>query len=238
MSDVLASSFELSVNRYHSSIKFLNANLLFQAIFNLIAFRLIRGDQSLTIPLVGITLSDHALHLVIPISLMVLWLQFGFSFHNIIKKRTQAWHLLNRLVGGSSTEFSMSVRLFEDGLLVDGWFLINKKKEHELKANILVICIFMSVTYFLLLGATNGSIIAVPLCFIIYKSEYPIFLILLVIFLLLILILSHVRFYRNSPNPFQFIIGTFALLFCIFMYVMQEKVEKVMTPALGYFSFQ
>lgn len=235
MNSIGTTSYELSVNRYHSSISILNANLLFQAIFNLIAFRLIRGEESLTIPIINLSLTVDSLHLVIPISLIVLWLQFGFCFHNIIKLRSEAWRLLRTLVNPGSADFDMAVKLFEDSLLIDGWYFINKT-EHLLESRKIITFTFLSVTYFLLLGATNANIIAIPIVFH-DMNQHPVILLVFVIFLLFILILSHFQFHRANPNKVQYVIAAIALAYVAFTYLMLPKTTEAGVSDSGYWSF-
>ena len=131
VTDTIKLLIEMSVNYYRSSLNFLNTNLFMQILFNLIAFRMIRGDKEFDIPFTNVTFSSDSLHFIVPVSLLALWLQFGFQFNNIIQLRSQTLQTVHESELLNNNEWKLINKLFEDSLLIDGWFFFHRK-DHDL----------------------------------------------------------------------------------------------------------
>ena len=212
------SLFELHVNYYRSSVLLLNTNLFLQIVFNLLALRIIFGDDSgIRIPILEIPISVTHLYFVVPITLSVLWLQFGFQLHNVIQIRSEMWNLICDTIGKDvDRQFKAAVSLFEDSMLIDGWFYLNRE-DHLLNFNRYTTFALLSITYCILLGTTNLHILLVPL--IMHRKGIDIIpkplLMSFVFILLAVLLLSHVQFFCSNKNYLQYVIAfvTIASLF-------------------------
>lgn len=202
MSDLGKTLFELSLNNYRSSLKYLNTNLFFQALFNLVALRIIRGDTRIEIPLVSTGLNSDALYFLVPVSLLSLWLKFGFQLNNIINVRSRSLAFLVESELATHTEWKFANKLFEDSLLIDGWFYFHRK-EHILEFYWWRTIFLLSSTYYLLVGITHASVIMIPVLFL-EDSTNEMWLITLLGISVLFLLMSHYMFWLANPNFTQY----------------------------------
>jgi lysophospholipase L1-like esterase len=112
--------FERLLDDYRVNIGQLNANVQLQAVFVLVTLLLIlRRSDSLDV--FGNTVPLSWLHLLTPLTMMYLWLQFGFVFDDVIEGRIRATQMIdilspsNRLAGQS---------LLHDSRFSDGWTVL------------------------------------------------------------------------------------------------------------------
>ena len=221
MSELSKTLFELGLNNYRSSLKYLNTNLLFQALFNLVAFRIIRRDDQIVIPLASMTMPDDTLYYLVPVSLLSLWLRFGFQLNNIInlRSRTLAFIVDSKIT--NDTEWTFANKLFEDSLLIDGWFYFHRKKEeHVLEFSWWRTIVLLSSTYYLLVSITHASIIMIPIILLV-DNECDIWLIFLLVISFIFLLASHYMFWEANKNFTQGIILGLAVLCSIAFWLLK-----------------
>ena len=218
--------FELNVNYYHSGLAFLSTNMFFQGIFNIIALLILRGDNRIYFPGFNNGISVNQYYLVAPIVLLVLWLQFGFQFNTVIELREKTWNLI---CYGDYTIYDIiydvklmsAMQLFQDSLLLDGWFYLNKT-EHVLRFYEIPIILALSLTYCLLFGLTHVNIIAIPVMFI-KNSEYKILLASFISLSIIALIGSNVAFYSQHINCLQYIIAYLAAVSALVIWYLKSS---------------
>ena len=146
MSEEQSLVFELAVNNYRSRLAFLNANLFIQILFNLVAFRVVFGnDEFIDFPVLGIRLSVSALSIVIPIGLATLWLQFGFQLNSVIQTRASGLEFIQECFGDNENVRGISRQLFRDYLISDGWFFLYRP-DHNLSLSKLPTLFLMLTT--------------------------------------------------------------------------------------------
>ena len=227
--------FELNVNHYRSFLLFLNANLLLQVFLNIIVILMIYGNyERMEIPFLKYSIDMKYLTFIVPFSLLMLWLQFGFQFDNTIETRIAGTDLLKRIsacpcywknscftVTEDCVQLSVANNLFRDSRLLDGWFYLSIGDSSIFFDNEISAHVFMSITYCLLLSSTNANSVVVPIIFIMRgRSRW---LASISIVSIIMLTMSHFLFYHghqvnnlNGSNITQWIIIVLSVIVGLF----------------------
>ena len=225
-------TIELQYNNYQSKLTSLNTNTILQLFFIIISILIIFrpeaaiSNDSLRMPLLEVHLPLSWLHIIVPVALMFLWIQFGFLLNETIAIREGNWNLICKdLVSYSGRVFYMTneqirnlARLFEDAFVIDAWFFLFETEHlmneqhgwftHTLKRTVTLS--FLLLIYGILLGITHASILTIPYMWTqryLNTRRYSwLWWRLLIIFFVVLMLVSHWQFYEAGPRPncFQF----------------------------------
>jgi hypothetical protein len=115
----LTTLLDYQLKDYKANLAKLDANISLQALLIAITVLLIvRRSDSLT--LFGNSVPLSWLHFFVPVLLIYLWLNFGFTLHELIWGRIRGIELINAL-NRPIVEYQKAI--FHDAGIIDGWFL-------------------------------------------------------------------------------------------------------------------
>lgn len=209
---------ELYISYYRSNNLSLNTNIFLQIVLNVVAFRMMySNEQKMTIPFVEISLSVNALSILIPLALVVLWLQFGFEFFNLIISRIGGHEIIDTMTDQEHNN-CLLFGLFRDGKIMDGWFHLY----HDYNCVVffekgyiseMITRFFLSITYCILVASTNANSIFIPVLFLGNQNGYKHLSIFISMLALVTILLSHFLFYLGFKNELQYMILFFMTAF-------------------------
>ncbi len=238
----LEKAFDYQLKHYQELLKTFETNLFTQAAFIIFGIlTLFRKDPEFEVPIIKLKLQRSWLYFLVPITLLFLWLRFGFLLDSLIKTRLYGWELFWQLADSPTKEYLRSgAALFEDSGFMDGWFAWFRT-EHMIDKNAkaLVEIIFPTV-FGLLLGANHAMILALsdignfrvqnevssrPWLRYLLRAVPPV--------LFFFLVISHVLFYvgGHNPNWFQSVIVGFAISIFVVLVALTRSREAVAPEA-------
>jgi hypothetical protein len=213
--------FDYELKEYQASLATLQTNLYLQAAFIIFGLLVLfgapssqekneqvkeqAGDEAFELPVLRVRLYRSWLYFIVPAILLFLWLRFGYLLDSLIKTRLYCWELFLRSTPTASKEYIRSGgALLEDSFFMDGWFALFRPNETLIDQTLVnfnqvifpsVFGVLLAANHALILGLAYTGYARRP------KKRERHAALLLLWFMFLILVLSHVLFYLGGPNP-------------------------------------
>ncbi len=208
-----------------SDMAWLDNCLILQGIFVLIGFFALKvQSERLELPILKLGLPRSWILYIVPVALIIIWLQFGFLLDDSINLREEAFNILQtfhsrldeRLFRGYAT-------LLNDSGFVDAWFMLFRPSQSIIDTNFVAgTAIFFSVVFGGLLGFAHAMTVTLflvanrlhadqmKLWTLVGRS----FMAATPLLLLGLILLSHWQFFAGGKNPnwFQAVVALFAFV--------------------------
>ena len=249
-------TIELQHNNYKSKVASLNTNTILQLLFIVVAILIVFrpkaaiSNDSLRMPLLEMHLPLSWLHIIVPVGLVFLWIQFGFLLNETIAIREGNWDLICNNIGSctgrifhmTNEQIRTLARLFEDAFVIDAWFFLfeaehfmnEEQGSFTYSIKRYVTLLFLLLIYGTLLGITHASILTIPYMWV--QRYFPnrryscLRWCLPTICYFVLILTSHWQFYEAGPraNCFQFPLLFFVWGFAAFF--LNHELKSSATP--------